>query len=144
MCAAARPISHASQCYSCTSAVYMWATNVFSGVPCEGLQNCKMKCWCLLLAALLSFHSNSADADSVNRNTLALISSYLDENRIAFLVFIDCGAAGEDTVFEFVPYDSGCSVPYDSGCSVPYVSGCSVPYVSGCSVPYVSGCVCTV
>ena len=59
-----------------------------------------MKCWCLLLAAVLTLRSNSTRADFVNENVLTLVSSFLDENGITFLVVINCGAAGNDTSLE--------------------------------------------
>jgi hypothetical protein len=69
---------------------------------------------------------------------LTLVSSFLDENGITFVVFIDCGATGTSNGLELVAYVSQCPVPYVSQCSVPCASQCPVSYVSQCPVPRAS------
>jgi hypothetical protein len=46
------------------------------------------------LGIVMTFHDNLIRADSFNRDTLTLISSFLDENQITFAVIINCGTAG--------------------------------------------------
>jgi hypothetical protein len=71
-----------------------------------------MTSWCLLLALVLTLHSNSTYADFVDRNILTLISAFLDENRVNFVVFINCGAVGNDIELEFVLYHKLQNVVY--------------------------------
>jgi hypothetical protein len=64
-----------------------------------------MKCWCLLLAAVFTFRSNATGAAFANSNALNLVSSFLRENGINFVVFIDCGATGTGIGLECVAYE---------------------------------------
>ena len=54
------------------------------------------------MAAVCAFRSNVTGSAFADRNALTLISSFLDENGITAVVFIDCGATGTGIGLEFV------------------------------------------
>ena len=85
-----------------------------------------MECWCLLLAAVLTSGSNVTGAALTDRNALTLASSFLDENAIAFVVFIDCGATGTGVGLQLVECASECPVQCASECPVQCASECPV------------------
>jgi len=63
-----------------------------------------MKCWCLLLAAVCTVRSNATGAALVDRDALTMVSSFVVENGITFVVFIDCGATGTGIGLEWVAW----------------------------------------